>query len=49
LLIATAGAEVDEFDRFPEFVDFLVEPRERACGFLDAADRLDDALLLVLV
>jgi len=53
LLTAAVEAGFDEFGRFRddvclrELADFLVEPRERACGFFDPADRFDEALVLV--
>ncbi|HET9163857.1 MAG TPA: hypothetical protein VFN89_10515 [Solirubrobacterales bacterium] len=54
LLIAATGDGFEAFDclrevaRFLEFVDFPVEPRERACGAFDPADRFDGALALGL-
>jgi hypothetical protein len=58
LLTAVAAAGFDEFDRlrgdaclrefdFREFAAFLVDPRERACGFFAPADRFGEALDLV--
>jgi hypothetical protein len=48
LLTAAVGAVFDdEFDCFREPDDLLVEPRERAWGFFEPADRFDEALVLV--
>ncbi|HEX6689425.1 MAG TPA: hypothetical protein VF085_12300 [Solirubrobacterales bacterium] len=53
LLTAATGVDFDAFDclrgvaRFRELAVFLDEPRERACGFFDPADRFDEALVLV--
>jgi hypothetical protein len=52
LPIAATGVGFDDFGlrevaRFREFADLLVEPRERAWGFFDPADRFEEAPVLV--